>query len=85
MTQADQQPNAPGAPPPPMERAEFLVDQFGVRLGRWTNAAGDWLQRAWARTREAGEDIWAEAQDMRHRNNVGIGPAGRAPEDKNTH
>jgi hypothetical protein len=64
-----------------MERAEYLVDQLGVTLGRWADTAGDRLQRLWARTREESEDIWAEAQDIRHRTAVGIGPAGRASDE----
>lgn len=57
--------------PPAMERAEVLVDQLGARLGQWTNSLGNGLQRFWARTREEGEDIWAEANDIRERNHVG--------------
>lgn len=75
-----EQPPVQDTPTPPlaMERAEYLVDQFGVKLGQWTGAAGDRLQRLWARAREEGEDILAEAQDIRRRNGVGIGPAGRS-------
>ncbi len=63
-------------PPPAIERAEFLVDAVGVRLEQWTSNLGDTLQRLWARTREEGEDIWAEAQDIRHRTHIGTGTAG---------
>jgi hypothetical protein len=63
--------------PPARERAEFLVDQFGMQLGKWANSLGDGLQRFWARTREEGEDIWAEAQDVRQRNQVGHGRTGQ--------
>ena len=62
--------------PPAKERAEVLVDQLGVQLGHWTNALGNGLQRFWARTREEGEDIWAEANDIRERNHVGTGASG---------
>lgn len=71
--------------PPAMERAEVLVDQLGTRLGHWTSALGDTLQRFWARTREEGEDIWAEANDIRDRNQVGVPPSDRvehAPQPK---
>lgn len=78
MTTSEQPAHEAPNPPPAMERAEYLVDQLGTRLGQWTGTAGDRLQRLWARAREEGEDIWAEAQDIRHRNGVGVGPAGRA-------
>lgn len=78
MTTPEQPAQDAPNPPPAMERAEYLVDQFGVKLGQWTSAAGDRLQRLWARAREESEDIWAEAQDIRQRNAVGIGPAGRS-------
>lgn len=77
MTTPEQPAHDAPNPPPAMERAEYLVDQLGARLGQWVGTAGDRLQRLWARAREEGEDIWAEAQDVRHRNTVGIGPAGR--------
>jgi len=77
MSQPNEQPQQPTGVPPAVERAEFLVDQLGVKLGEWASVASDRLQRLWARTREEGEDIWAEAQDIRRRNAVGIGPAGR--------
>lgn len=80
--QASQPPisQAPNVPPA-MERAEFLVDAFGVRLGQWTNSLGDGLRRFWARTREEGEDIWAEAQDIRQRNHIARGAVGGAMND----
>lgn len=64
--------------PPAMERAEFLVDAFGVRLGQWMNTLGDGMRHFWARTREEGEDIWAEAQDIRQHNPAGMGSRGGA-------
>lgn len=63
--------------PPAKERAEVLVDQLGMQLGYWTNALGNGLQRFWARTREEGEDIWAEANDIRERNHLGTGASGQ--------
>ena len=50
----------------PTERAEVLVDQWGERVGRFLSSAGYQLRRAAARAREEAEDIWAEAQTIRH-------------------
>lgn len=69
--------------PPAMERAEVLVDQLRAQLGQWTSVLGDRLQRFWARAREEGEDIWAEAKDIRDRNQVGIPPTDRV--ERETH
>lgn len=41
------------------ERAERLVEDWGARMGRF-------FAQATARTREEFEDIWAEAQSVRH-------------------
>lgn len=49
-----------------MQRAEVMVDQLGQRLGRFLSAAGTQLRKATARAREEAEDIWAEAQHIRH-------------------
>lgn len=54
-----------GEAPPAMERAETLVDEAGERLNQWGHAAGHQLQVIFARLREEGEDIWAEAQTIR--------------------
>ena len=48
-----------------MERAEDLVDHLGQRLGHFFALAGFQIQKAAARIREEGEDIWAEAQNIR--------------------
>lgn len=45
-----------------MERAEEAVD----RMGHYLTQAAFQIQRASARLREEGEDIWAEAQNIRH-------------------
>lgn len=44
-----------------MERAEEAVD----RMGHYLAVASFQIQRATARLREEGEDIWAEAQNIR--------------------
>jgi hypothetical protein len=41
------------------DRAEHLMEQMG-------ETAGTWLSRTAARVREEAEDIWAEAQGIRH-------------------
>ena len=46
-------------------RAEDLVNRFEQRLGHFTSLAGTYIQRQTARLREEGEDIWAEAQNIR--------------------
>jgi hypothetical protein len=75
MTTPEQPAHEAPTPPPATERAEILVDQLGQKLGQWSGTAGERLRRFWARTREEGEDMWAEAQDIRHRNAAGNGPA----------
>lgn len=77
MTTPEQPAHEAPISPPATERAEFLVDQLGQKLGQWSGNAGERLRRFWARTREEGEDMWAEAQDIRHHNAVGSGPARR--------
>lgn len=51
---------------PPMERAEELVNQAGQRAGQWMQVNGLRMRRAMAFAREEAEDIWVEAQQMRH-------------------
>jgi hypothetical protein len=51
--------------PPPMERAEVLVDAAGQRLSAFGQVANQRLQVVLAYLREEGEDIWAEAQSIR--------------------
>lgn len=51
--------------PPATQRAEVLVDAAGQRLGHFATLAGQRLQKWVALAREEGEDIWAEAQDIR--------------------
>lgn len=49
-------------------KAEQMVDQVGQRISQYTTTAGLQLQRVVARAREEAEDMWAEAQNMRHQN-----------------
>jgi hypothetical protein len=53
-----------------MERAETIVDQAGERVGAMAVDLGRRLQVFLARAREEAEDIWAEAQAMRRRDEV---------------
>jgi hypothetical protein len=48
------------------ERAEDMVDRAGERVGELAATLGRRLQVFVARAREEAEDIWAEAQSMRH-------------------
>jgi len=50
-----------------MTRAEDLVEQLGQRLSHYIALAGFQIQRTTARMREEGEDIWAEAQNIRQK------------------
>ncbi len=52
---------------PAMERAEKLVDRLGERTGALVSLAGLRLRKLAARAREEAEDVWAEAQSVRHR------------------
>ena len=69
---------AASAPPAglPTERADEMLTQAGERLGRWLAAASREVRRAAALAREEAEDIWAEAQSLRH----GAAPETPAPE-----
>ena len=50
------------------ERAEKLVDAMGQHLGLFAAFVGFQIQKAAARVREEAEDVWAEAQNIRHEN-----------------
>jgi len=50
---------------PATARAEDAIDQAGERVGQFAALLGHRLQVLAARAREA-EDIWAEAQSLRH-------------------
>jgi hypothetical protein len=49
-------------------KAEQLIDQMGQRVSQFTASAGLQIQKAVARAREEAEDMWAEAQNIRHQN-----------------
>lgn len=51
---------------PAVERAEELVDQTRQRAGQWMEVNGLRVRRAMAFAREELEDMWVEAQQMRH-------------------
>ena len=51
---------------PATARAEDVIDQAGERVGQFAVLLGHRLQVFAARAREEAEDIWAEAQSMRH-------------------
>jgi hypothetical protein len=48
------------------ERAEEIVDRVAERVSDLTSTWGRKLLRLAARAREEAEDIWAEAQSIRH-------------------
>ncbi len=52
---------------PAMERAEKLVDRVGQRAETFASLAGFRVRRLAARALEEVEDVWAEAQSIRHR------------------
>ncbi len=52
---------------PVTERAEELADRLGQRAGYFVSLAGRRLQKMTALAREEAEDIWAEAQSIRRR------------------
>ena len=47
-------------------RAEELVDRLGESVGRLASLAGWRLLKVAALVREEAEDVWAEAQSLRH-------------------
>lgn len=49
-----------------MRRAEETVDRVAERVGQYTASLGRKLLQWTSRAREEAEDIWAEAQDIRH-------------------
>lgn len=51
---------------PATERAEELVDRLGESVGQFASLAGLRLLRVAALVREEAEDVWAEAQSVRH-------------------
>ncbi len=51
---------------PAFERAEDLVQRAEQDIGRWTARVGHQSQHMVARMREDLEDMWADAQHLRH-------------------
>ncbi|MEO7021687.1 MAG: hypothetical protein ABI234_16155 [Ktedonobacteraceae bacterium] len=51
-----------------MERADELVSRVEVRMSYITSLVSLNIQRTTARLREEAEDMWAEAQHIRHQN-----------------
>lgn len=51
-----------------MARADELVSRMEVRMSYVTSLVGLKLQKTAARLREEAEDMWAEAQHIRHQN-----------------
>ena len=49
------------------ERAEQMLDRLGQRVGRYASLTGLRLRRMAAVAREEAEDIWAEAESVRRR------------------
>jgi len=56
-----------------MQRAEVMVDRLGERIGGVAVATSQRLRKLAARAREEGEDMWAEAQQLRKGGNEGSG------------
>jgi hypothetical protein len=50
-----------------MQRAEELADRLGEQIGHYASAFGHSVLKWVARAREEAEDIWAEAQFLRKR------------------
>jgi hypothetical protein len=50
-----------------MQRAEELADRLGEQVGQYVSAFGHNVLKWVARAREEAEDIWAEAQAIRER------------------
>lgn len=50
----------------PMLRADEMVDHLAESVGHYTSIVGKKLLRVVARAREEAEDMWAEAQNLRH-------------------
>lgn len=55
-----------GIDPETMRRAEELVDRMGEQIGHCASFLGREFLKLAARAREEAEDIWAEAQHIRH-------------------
>ncbi len=58
--------SATGSTPTAVDRAEQTLDQLGQQIGALGVVVGFRLRRFAARMREEAEDLWAEAQAVRH-------------------
>ena len=68
MTESEEErPQAESNERPAIERAEEMVDHLGERAEALASMAGLRIRKLAARAREEAEDVWAEAQNVRHR------------------
>lgn len=77
-----------------MNRADAMLTDVGKRFGHWTARFQRDAARLTARTREELEDMWAEAQALRHREHATLAtprsqdghpiPAGQRPDQRST-
>lgn len=58
-----------------MQRAEELADRLGEQVGHYVSLFGHSVLKWVARAREEAEDIWAEAQALRERQQTGNQPS----------
>jgi hypothetical protein len=56
-----------------LQRAEEMADRLGEQVGHYVAALGHSVLKWVARAREEAEDIWAEAQALRERQQAGAG------------
>ncbi len=66
MSETQSETAATAAQRPATARAVDAVDQAGERVDQFAASLGRRLQVFAARAREEAEDIWAEAQSLRH-------------------
>jgi len=64
-----------GSEPTPTERAEEQLNRWGETVGRVAAMVGMRVVRAAAFAREEAEDMWAEAQAIRHRQTSAAEPS----------
>jgi hypothetical protein len=55
------------APPPPPELPHAEADDTARAAEELAGRVAAWVARAVTRAREEGEDVWAEAQELRRR------------------
>ena len=61
--------NPPASDPSNVARAEQIADRLAEKCAAVTSACVRQLAWLTARTREAAQDLWAEAQSVRHKDN----------------